>query len=150
MMKVVFSMSSLTILIWLFPVYPSINEKRAYPVMLSTRTSICDKGKSSFGLALLKSQKSMHILTLSCFLGVGAMLATHWGYYTTLMKPASNYFRTSCLSLEPTLASFCRVSPLLVWHLDKEESYDQQYLNLCPTCVCKTKQKHLWIASRVK
>jgi len=35
------------------------------------------KRKSSFRFVILRSIKSMHILTLSTFLGTGTMLATH-------------------------------------------------------------------------
>ncbi|KAE8692690.1 hypothetical protein F3Y22_tig00110831pilonHSYRG00459 [Hibiscus syriacus] len=51
--NVVFSMSSRCILIWLYLENPSMNKKKSFSAVLSTRVSICDKGKLSLGLALL-------------------------------------------------------------------------------------------------
>jgi hypothetical protein len=50
--KVVFALSSGAIFTWLYPEKPSIKEYVELRAALSTKTSICGRGKSSLGLAL--------------------------------------------------------------------------------------------------
>ncbi|KAM1087470.1 hypothetical protein ACFX2B_012845 [Malus domestica] len=51
--------------------------------------SMIGMGKSSFGQALLRSQKSMQTFSCSNFLRTMTMLEIHIGYCTSRMKPAS-------------------------------------------------------------
>ena len=66
-------------------------------VVLSTKTSMCGRGKSSLGQALFKSLKSTHILTFSSFLGTGTTLAIHLAWCTGLINLTFNCFMTSSL-----------------------------------------------------
>jgi hypothetical protein len=54
----------------------------------STRESILGNGNSSFGQALLRSIKSMHILHLPLAFFTITVLASHFGYLTSLITPA--------------------------------------------------------------
>ena len=81
-MKDVFSMSSGAIRLWLYLENPSIKDNIEWLDVLSTSMSICGRGKSSLGLALLRSRKSTQTLTLPSFLGIRTTLASHSGYYT--------------------------------------------------------------------
>jgi hypothetical protein len=61
----------------------------------STRESILGNGNSSFGQALLRSVKSMHILHLPLAFFTITVLASHSGYFTFLMTPALRSHFTS-------------------------------------------------------
>src|SRR6187455_124572 len=61
----------------------------------STRESILGNGNSSFGQALLRSVKSMHILHLPLAFFTITVLASHSGYFTSLMTPALRSLFTS-------------------------------------------------------
>jgi hypothetical protein len=61
----------------------------------STRESILGNGNSSFGQALLRSVKSMHILHLQLAFFTITVLASHSGYFTSLMTPALRSLFTS-------------------------------------------------------
>lgn len=78
--------------LWLYPENPSNN---SCPALLSTKMSMCGKGKSSLGPALLRSRKSTHMRTLPSFFGTGTMLANHSGYSVTTRNPAFSCFSTS-------------------------------------------------------
>src|SRR5688572_12403452 len=56
--------------------------------VVSTRESILGNGNSSFGQALLRSVKLMHILHLPLAFFTITVLASHSGYFTSLMTPA--------------------------------------------------------------
>jgi hypothetical protein len=96
----------------------------------STRESILGSGSSSFGHALLRSVKSMHILHLPLAFFTMTVLANHSGYFTSLMTPAlrslftsfrapsalsSNIFRSLCfLGLKDgSTLSECSMTSLL-------------------------------------
>ena len=64
-MKAVFSWSSSAIFIWFYPENASINVSNLCPVVESTSWSILGRGKLSFGHALFRSVKSIHILHFS-------------------------------------------------------------------------------------
>src|ERR1043165_10010940 len=82
-MKDVLNLSMTFIKIWLYPERPSMNEYMAARAALSTRTSMCGRGKSSLGVALLRSRKSTQVRTLPSFLATGTTLDNHSGYSTT-------------------------------------------------------------------
>jgi hypothetical protein len=54
----------------------------------STRESILGNGNSSFGHVLLRSVKSIHILHLPLDFFTITVLASHFGYVTSLITPA--------------------------------------------------------------
>ena len=56
--KYCLSASLVAILIWLYPLYPSINENMEFPTVESTRRSMLGKGNSSFRHALFRLRKS--------------------------------------------------------------------------------------------
>jgi hypothetical protein len=64
-------------------------------VVASTRESILGNGNLSFGQALLRSMKSMHILHLLLALFTITVLASHYGYFTSLMTPTLRSLFTS-------------------------------------------------------
>jgi hypothetical protein len=64
----------------------------------STRESILGKGNSSFGHALLRSVKSIHILYFSLAFFTIIVLASHSGYVTSLITPALRSLLTSFLA----------------------------------------------------
>jgi hypothetical protein len=68
----------------------SSDEATAY-----TRESILGNGNSSFGQALLRSVKSIHILHLPLAFFTITVLANHSGYFTSLMTPALRSLFTS-------------------------------------------------------
>ena len=61
-MKEVCSSLGLYIGIWLYPEYVSMKLSSSCPVVASTSWFICGWGKLSFGYALFKFVKSMHVL----------------------------------------------------------------------------------------
>src|SRR5688500_5026838 len=61
----------------------------------STKESIIGNGNSSFGQALLRSIKSMHILHLPFAFFTITVLASHSGYLTSLITPALRSLFTS-------------------------------------------------------
>jgi hypothetical protein len=61
----------------------------------STRESILGNGNSSFGQALLRSVKSMHILHLPLAFFTITVLASHSGYFTSQMTPTLRSLFTS-------------------------------------------------------
>jgi hypothetical protein len=61
----------------------------------STRESILGNGNSSFGQALFRSVKSMHILYLPLAFFTITVFASHSGYFTSLMTPALRSLFTS-------------------------------------------------------
>jgi hypothetical protein len=61
----------------------------------STRESILGNRNSSFGQALLRSVKSMHILYLPLAFFTITVLASHSEYFTSLMTPALRSLFTS-------------------------------------------------------
>jgi len=67
-------------------------------VASSTTLSILGSGKSSFGQALFRSVKSIHIYHFPFFFFTGTVLASHVGYLTSLMTLASNNLWTSALT----------------------------------------------------
>src|SRR6187455_1671427 len=64
----------------------------------STRESIHGNGNSSFGHALLRSVKSIHILHLPLAFFTITVLASHSGYVTSLITPALRSLLTSFLA----------------------------------------------------
>ena len=88
------------ILIVLYPEKPSMKDINTLPVVLSTKTSIWGKRKSSLGNALFNSLKSPHILTFPSFLGTGTSLAIHSSWFTFLMNNTFSCLVTSFLSLK--------------------------------------------------
>ena len=88
---------------------------KALPSVLSTKTSIWGRGKSSLGQALFKSLKSTHILTFPSFLGTGTTLAIHSAWCVGLMNPTFNYFVTSSLIFKShsvlMCLNFCLMGP---------------------------------------
>ena len=96
-MKVVLVISLGAIFIWLKPKKPSMKDIKALLAVLSIKTSIWGRGKSSLGQALLKSLKSMHILTFPSFFGTGTTLAIHSTWCTGLMNPTFNCLVTFSL-----------------------------------------------------
>jgi hypothetical protein len=64
-------------------------------VAASTRESIHGNGNSSFGHALLRSVKSIHILHFPLAFFTITMLASHSGYVTSLITPALRSLFTS-------------------------------------------------------
>ena len=113
-MKEVFSISSRAIRIWLYPENPSMKDNIKCPAVLSTSISMCEKEKSSLGLALFRSQKSTQTLTLPSFLGTGMTLASHLGYSTTNKKPTLSCFWISSFTYKLhwgcSLLNFCLTS----------------------------------------
>ena len=79
----------------LYPEKPSMKDINTLPVVLSTKTSIWGKGKSSLGNALFNSLKSPHILTFPSFLGTGTALAIHSSWFTFLMNNTFSCLVTS-------------------------------------------------------
>ena len=69
----------------------SISEQAA----ASTNVSMRSSGYSSFGHALLRMVKSMHIRHLPFFFSTITTFASHSGYCTSQMTPASSNFCTS-------------------------------------------------------
>jgi hypothetical protein len=61
----------------------------------STRESILGNGNSSFGHALLRSVKSIHILHLQLAFFTIIVLASYSGYVTSLITPALRSLFTS-------------------------------------------------------
>ena len=61
-LKAVFFASFGAILIWLYPLKPSMNENMALPVAESISKSMFGNGNSSFGQALLRFLKSTQYL----------------------------------------------------------------------------------------
>jgi hypothetical protein len=61
----------------------------------STRESILGNGNSSFGHALVRSVKSMHILHFPLAFFTITVLASHSGYVTSLITPALRSLFTS-------------------------------------------------------
>ena len=97
MAKVVLVISLVAILIWLYPEKPSMKDIKTLPAVLSTKTSMCGRGKSSLGQALFKSLKSTYILTFPSFLGTGITLVIHSAWCMGLMNPTFNFLVTSSL-----------------------------------------------------
>src|SRR5688572_10972486 len=64
-------------------------------VVASTRVSILGNGNSSFGHALLRSVKSIHILHLPLAFFTITVLDSHSGYVTSLITPALRSLFTS-------------------------------------------------------
>jgi hypothetical protein len=60
--------------------------------IVSTRESIHGKGNSSFGHALLRSVKLMHILHLTFDFLTMTVLANHSGYAISLITPTLKSF----------------------------------------------------------
>jgi hypothetical protein len=87
----------LFILIWLYPEDPSMKDIAPYPVVALTTILVIGIGKSSFGQARFKSRKSTHNRTCPFFFIMGTILASHRGYYTSLIKPALIIFSTSTM-----------------------------------------------------
>jgi hypothetical protein len=95
-----------------------------------TRESILGKGNSSFGHALLRSVKSMHIIHFPLAFFTITLLASYSGYVTSLITPtlrslltlflapsalSSNIFQSFCslgLIAGSTLSE-CSITPLL-------------------------------------
>lgn len=77
-MKEVFAWSFYAIRIWLYPEKPSMKENKACLAVLSTKTSIWGKGKSSLGW-LYSSPDTQHTFFFSILLGIGTVLANHSG-----------------------------------------------------------------------
>jgi hypothetical protein len=69
----------------------------------SIRESILGKGNSSFGHALLRSVKSIHILYFPLAFFTITILANHSGYVTSLITPALRSLLT--LFLAPSTSS---------------------------------------------
>jgi hypothetical protein len=67
-------------------------------VAASTRESILGKGNSSFGHALLRSVKSIHILHFPLAFFTIRVLASYFGYVTFLITPALRSLLTSFLA----------------------------------------------------
>ena len=61
----------------------------------STKESILGSGNSSFGQALLRSVKSIHILHFPLAFFTITVLASHSGYFTSLITPALRSLFTS-------------------------------------------------------
>src|SRR5688572_18018 len=80
----------------------------------STRESILGNGNSSFGQALLRSVKSIHILHLPLAFFTITVLASHSGYFTSLMTPAlrslSTAFRAPSALSSDIFRSLCFLS----------------------------------------
>jgi hypothetical protein len=77
----------------------------------STWESILRKGNSSFGHALMRSVKSIHILHFLLAFFTITVLASHSGYVTSLISPAlrsllTSFLAPSALSLD-IFRSFC-------------------------------------------
>ena len=69
------------------------------PAVASTSLSICGTANGSFGHDLFRSVKSMQTLHLSFFFLMTTMLASHSGYWTSLMNPVFYRFLTSSLMI---------------------------------------------------
>jgi len=93
--KVFFSLSSKDIFIWLYHKKLFMKECMELRAALSTKTSICDNGKSSLGLTLFKSLKSTHNLIFLSFFNTTTIIDTHCGYLTTSKNSAFHYFSIS-------------------------------------------------------
>src|SRR5688572_11592897 len=94
----------------------------------STRESILGNGNSSFGQVLLRYVKSMHILHLPLAFFTITVLASHSGYFTSLITPAlrslftsfrapsalsSDIFRSLCFLKDGSTLSKCSMTSLL-------------------------------------
>lgn len=75
--NVFFSRSLGAILIWLYLEKPSISDNMVCPAVKFTIISMFGKGKSSFGHALFRSLKFVHILILLSSLDTGKILEIH-------------------------------------------------------------------------
>jgi hypothetical protein len=64
----------------------------------STRESILGKWNSSFGHALLRSVKSIHILHFPLAFFTMTVFASHSGYVTSVITPALRSLLTSFLA----------------------------------------------------
>ncbi|GKB69949.1 hypothetical protein Tco_0931361, partial [Tanacetum coccineum] len=88
------------------------------PIRDSIFQSIFGKGYRSFGQALFKSLKSMHILQLPSGFLTRTGLATQVGYHTFLTIPALSHSATSSLTiflLSRAMISFPLHPRLYVW-----------------------------------
>ena len=96
--KLVFSSSSFLIQIWWYPEKQSRSDINWLFAASSTILSIRGRGKSSFGQALFRSVKFIHILHLPLFFFTGTVLASQVGYLTSRMTFASSRRWTSALT----------------------------------------------------
>ena len=97
-MKDVFSWSSGFIKIWLYLEKASMKDSISCPVVDSTSRSMWGSVKQSFGHALLRSVKSTQTRHLPFFFFTTTGLASHTGYLTSGIKPASRSLMTSALT----------------------------------------------------
>ena len=108
--------------------------------MASTIRSIRDKGKLSFGHALLLSVKSMQSRHLSFAFLTSTTLASHSGYSTSLIAPAWRSFPTS------SLMAFCLSwveAPTLLLDWLKGRADVQPMCNYC-----KINSSHVYLLPR--
>ncbi|GMP30664.1 hypothetical protein CsSME_00005227 [Camellia sinensis var. sinensis] len=88
-----------------------MKESNAWPAVKSTSSSMCGRGKLSFGLVLFRSLKSTPTRILPSFFGTGTMLANQVGYSDTSKNPVSICLVTSSLIFKAQsgriLRSFC-------------------------------------------
>ena len=119
MEKVVLVISLGAILIWLYLEKPSMKDIKVLPAVLSTKTSMWERGKSSIGQVLFKSLKSTHILTFLSFLCTGTTLAIHLAWFTGLMNSTFNCFVTYSLIFKSLLVlmrlKFFLTGTMWVW-----------------------------------
>ena len=98
MIKIIFSLSSRVIFIWLCLKKSSIKEYMEPRATLSTKTFIYGKIKSSLSLPLFKSLKSMQTLIFS-FFSTTTLLDTYCLYFTTSKKLTFHCFLIFALIL---------------------------------------------------
>ena len=96
-MNVVLHLSLGCIRIWLYLEKASRKLGSLQLDALSTKASMMCNGYESFGQALFKFVKLTHILHLPLAFLTNTMLASHSGYWISLMWPTSNNFLVSCL-----------------------------------------------------
>ena len=96
-MNVVFSSSSLAILIWWYPEKASRKQRRSHPAVESTIWSILGSGYGSLGQALLRSVKSTQHRFPPVYLGTTKGLASQSAWMISRMILASNSFSTSLM-----------------------------------------------------
>ena len=96
-MNAILHLSLGCIRIWLYPEKASRKLRSLQPDALSTKASILDNGYESFEQALFKSVKSTHILHLPLSFLTNTTLASHSGYWISLIWPTSNNFLVSFL-----------------------------------------------------
>jgi hypothetical protein len=77
--KLVLALSSSFMYIWWYPEKQSRSDMTSHPAALSTILSIRGNGKLSFGQALLRLVKSMHIRHLPLFFCTITTLESHVG-----------------------------------------------------------------------